>query len=62
MAAVHQGEVHANPGPEYEIAGGDMLALLGDLSQRTAARKILEENTFVTRAGADPSKTAGFKE
>ena len=62
VAAVHQGEVHANPGPEYEIAGGDMLALLGDLSQRAAARKILEENTFVTRAGADPSKTAGFKE
>ncbi|MDA1235257.1 MAG: portal protein, partial [Acidobacteria bacterium] len=42
VAAVHDGEVRANPGPEYEIAAGDMLALLGDLDQRAAARKLLE--------------------
>ena len=43
VAAVRRGEVRANPGPEYEIAAGDMLAVLGDLNQRTAARSLLDE-------------------
>jgi CPA2 family monovalent cation:H+ antiporter-2 len=43
VAAVRNGEVSANPGPEYEIAAGDMLAVLGDLNQRSSARSLLDE-------------------
>lgn len=43
VAAVRDGEVRPNPGPEYEIASGDMLAILGDLNQRAAARSLLGE-------------------
>lgn len=62
VAAVRDGEVRANPGPEYEIAAGDMLAILGDLNQRAAARSLLDENTGVTRTGLEASKAPGSDE
>lgn len=61
VAAVRDGEIHANPGPEYEIAAGDMLALLGDLRQRAEASSLLQ-NPGVTTSVAEPSKAPGFDE
>jgi K+/H+ antiporter YhaU regulatory subunit KhtT len=43
VAAVRDGDVRPNPGPEYEIAAGDTLALLGDLNQRASARSLLNK-------------------
>lgn len=42
VAALRDRQVTANPGPEYAIAAGDMLAFLGTLDQRTAARELLQ--------------------
>ena len=49
VAAIRGGEVKANPGPEYTIASGDMLAFLGTLEQREAARALVEEATQPTQ-------------
>ena len=49
VAAIRGGAVKANPGPEYTIASGDMLAFLGTLEQREAARALVEEATQPTQ-------------
>jgi CPA2 family monovalent cation:H+ antiporter-2 len=42
VAAVRAGEVRANPGPDYELTTGDMLALLGTPEQRQKARSLIQ--------------------
>ncbi len=42
VAALRGGQTQPNPGPEYVIAAGDMLAILGTPEQRAAARTLLE--------------------
>ena len=42
VAAVRPGEVRANPGPDYELTPGDILALLGTPEQRQKACALIQ--------------------
>jgi CPA2 family monovalent cation:H+ antiporter-2 len=42
VATLRGGEVIANPGPDYKLQPGDMLAVLGTPEQRSATRALLE--------------------
>jgi K+/H+ antiporter YhaU regulatory subunit KhtT len=41
VAAVRDGSTWPNPGPDYAIAPGDLLAILGTPEQRAAARALV---------------------
>lgn len=42
VAAVRRGEVRANPGPDYELTPGDILAVLGTPEQRQKASALIQ--------------------
>jgi CPA2 family monovalent cation:H+ antiporter-2 len=55
VAIIHGRVVDPRPGPNSEIHGGDRIALLGAVEERTVARELIATAFSGTRTAEDPS-------